>query len=229
MNFLQLQHTELAADEHIPVRVMHSFNAENDGDLALTKGDLITVTHRDDSGWWTGVDGKGNEGVFPMNFVRVEQKEQGGKRPKSAAKTGEPRPESETDEESTDSAEAGPPVPDGWAAVASQSRPGEMSYVNIHTGEKISWLPAEPASREPDQLPAPPPDAVAGERAGVRRGSALLSRIEGLPAGWTGPYYCISLLPSSTPVSDRFIPDTTLFFFFSVPSSGAVELAARPV
>ena len=137
MNFLQLQHTELAAAESIRCRVMHSFNAENDGDLSLAKGDLVTVTHRDDSGWWTGVDAAGNEGVFPMNFVRVEEPGS-----KAAAGDGRDRSDSETSEaESTDSAEAGPPVPDGWAAVASQSRPGQKSYVNVRAKNKRPIFP----------------------------------------------------------------------------------------
>ena len=93
MNFLQLQHTELAAAESIRCRVMHSFNAENDGDLSLAMGDLVTVTHRDDSGWWTGVDNAGREGVFPMNFVRVEAEADAGGGKKPAAR------DSETSEE----------------------------------------------------------------------------------------------------------------------------------
>ena len=32
-------------------------------------------------------------------------------------------------------------LPDGWEAVPSQSRPGQFSYVNSYTGEKIAWKP----------------------------------------------------------------------------------------
>ena len=40
--------------------------------------------------------------------------------------------------------------------MPSSSRPGQFSYVNIHTDEKIAWLPTEPASRTPGRVPPPP-------------------------------------------------------------------------
>lgn len=36
-------------------------------------------------------------------------------------------------------------LPPGWKAVPSRSRPGKISYQNIHTGEKIAWVPKEEA------------------------------------------------------------------------------------
>ena len=36
-------------------------------------------------------------------------------------------------------------LPPGWKAVPSKSRPGEIAYQNIHTGERIAWLPTEEA------------------------------------------------------------------------------------
>lgn len=36
-------------------------------------------------------------------------------------------------------------LPPGWKMVPSRSRPGKVSYQNIHTGERISWVPKEPA------------------------------------------------------------------------------------
>ena len=38
-------------------------------------------------------------------------------------------------------------VPAGWRRVPSRSRPGKFSYENMHTGERIAWLPTEPASK----------------------------------------------------------------------------------
>uniref|UniRef100_A0A7S3LSJ6 Uncharacterized protein n=1 Tax=Aplanochytrium stocchinoi TaxID=215587 RepID=A0A7S3LSJ6_9STRA len=36
-------------------------------------------------------------------------------------------------------------LPPGWKMVPSRSRPGKVSYQNIHTGERISWVPKEEA------------------------------------------------------------------------------------
>jgi dUTPase len=37
-------------------------------------------------------------------------------------------------------------LPNGWGVVPSRSRPGLVAFVNTHTGERISWIPQEPAS-----------------------------------------------------------------------------------
>ena len=48
------------------------------------------------------------------------------------------------------------PLPAGWAPQPSKSRPGENTYVNQFTKERISWFPSLPASRTRGQLPPPP-------------------------------------------------------------------------
>lgn len=37
-------------------------------------------------------------------------------------------------------------LPPGWKAVPSRSRPGKVAYQNVHTGERISWIPKEAAA-----------------------------------------------------------------------------------
>ncbi|KAH9255698.1 hypothetical protein BASA81_006092 [Batrachochytrium salamandrivorans] len=37
-------------------------------------------------------------------------------------------------------------LPPGWTPVPSRSRPDRVAYLNDFTGERISWLPTEPAS-----------------------------------------------------------------------------------
>lgn len=44
--------------------------------------------------------------------------------------------------------EASRPLPEGWRRVASNSRPGEFVYENIHTEERIAWFPTETAREE---------------------------------------------------------------------------------
>ena len=48
-----------------------------------------------------------------------------------------------------------PPLPRGWTAVASRSRPGKFTYVNDYTGERIAWKPTVPASKTKGNVPRP--------------------------------------------------------------------------
>ncbi|KAH8044918.1 cofilin/tropomyosin-type actin-binding protein [Aureococcus anophagefferens] len=43
--------------------------ADEDGELALAKGDVVTVTDASDAGWWKGTTDDGASGVFPSNYV----------------------------------------------------------------------------------------------------------------------------------------------------------------
>jgi len=51
---------------------LYNFQAVESGDLSFSKGDVITVTKKSNSSddWWTGKL-KGEEGIFPANFVEV--------------------------------------------------------------------------------------------------------------------------------------------------------------
>ena len=42
-------------------------------------------------------------------------------------------------------------LPDGWSVEQSGSRPGELVFENIHTGERIPWRPRVAANKEPDK------------------------------------------------------------------------------
>ena len=48
---------------------------------------------------------------------------------------------------STSSAVSVPDLPPGWKPVPSRSRPDRMAFMNEFTGERISWVPTEPASQ----------------------------------------------------------------------------------
>ena len=69
------------------------------------------------------------------------------------------------------------PLPAGWTPVESASRPGQYSYINDHTGEKIAWRPTEPASREAGHVPAPSVADVANYELRHQHET-------GLPEGW---------------------------------------------
>lgn len=52
--------------------VKYSYKAQNEDELSLMKGDIITVISKDlqDPGWWKG-ELNGLVGVFPDNFVAL--------------------------------------------------------------------------------------------------------------------------------------------------------------
>lgn len=52
--------------------VIFPYSAKQDGDLALSEGELVFLIERtSDSGWWTGEKEDGSIGSFPINFVKV--------------------------------------------------------------------------------------------------------------------------------------------------------------
>lgn len=51
------------------VRAEYSFKGGNNDELCFKKGDIITVTNREEGGWWEGtLDEK--TGWFPSNYVK---------------------------------------------------------------------------------------------------------------------------------------------------------------
>ena len=53
-------------------RVLFSYSAENDDELNIEEGEVITILDKEleDSGWWKG-EINGKVGVFPDNFVEL--------------------------------------------------------------------------------------------------------------------------------------------------------------
>jgi len=54
--------------------VEYDYDAENDDELTLRVGDIITNIDQQEGGWWDGTL-KGQRGVFPDNFVKVVVKD----------------------------------------------------------------------------------------------------------------------------------------------------------
>lgn len=54
---------------NMTVTALYNHQASEPGELEFRKGDVITVTRRDDSGWWEGVGPNGIKGIFPNNYV----------------------------------------------------------------------------------------------------------------------------------------------------------------
>ncbi|EDQ84361.1 uncharacterized protein MONBRDRAFT_34742 [Monosiga brevicollis MX1] len=57
----------------LTVKVLFEYDPQNDDELRLVVGDLITNVSKDSDGWWSGTDKHGHHGVFPDNFVEEVQ------------------------------------------------------------------------------------------------------------------------------------------------------------
>src|SRR5690348_5214863 len=51
------------------VRAVYDYAAENNEELSIKEGDIITVILEDETGWWKGVNANGQSGLFPSNFT----------------------------------------------------------------------------------------------------------------------------------------------------------------
>jgi len=56
-----------AAAGPVEVTALFDYQPTEDGELGFNAGDKILVTHKDESGWWTG-SCNGMQGVFPANY-----------------------------------------------------------------------------------------------------------------------------------------------------------------
>jgi hypothetical protein len=51
-------------------RALYDYEATNDTELSFAEGDILTITERDDSGWWFA-ELNGQTGFVPNNYVSV--------------------------------------------------------------------------------------------------------------------------------------------------------------
>lgn len=50
------------------MKAIYSFKGKNNDELCFKKGDIITVTQKEEGGWWEGTLGE-TTGWFPSNYV----------------------------------------------------------------------------------------------------------------------------------------------------------------
>mmetsp|Transcript_31046 Transcript_31046/g.82562 ORF Transcript_31046/g.82562 Transcript_31046/m.82562 type:complete len:273 (-) Transcript_31046:96-914(-) len=55
-------------------RAIYDYNAADDDEVSLTKGDLVKITDQSDDGWWDGAIGE-KVGLFPANYVQVIERD----------------------------------------------------------------------------------------------------------------------------------------------------------
>ena len=57
------------AEKVMKLKAIYSFKGSNNDELNFKKGAVITLTQKEDGGWWEGtLDGK--TGWFPSNYVK---------------------------------------------------------------------------------------------------------------------------------------------------------------
>ncbi|XP_030643339.1 nephrocystin-1 [Chanos chanos] len=58
---------------------LSTFKGEQEGDLSMQKGEVLTILKKNMDGWWLGQDSKGNQGLVPRTFLKEysgEEKEE---------------------------------------------------------------------------------------------------------------------------------------------------------
>lgn len=62
-------HRDSLTEDTNDLKVLYDFESQRHGDLQLTKGETILCLEKSDDQWWKGRNSKGEEGVFPANYV----------------------------------------------------------------------------------------------------------------------------------------------------------------
>jgi len=48
---------------------LFDYDPQNDGELAIKEGEILTITEKDESGWWYAITADGKEGFVPASYV----------------------------------------------------------------------------------------------------------------------------------------------------------------
>jgi len=54
-------------------RALYSYNAEEEGELSIAAGEVLSVEEQDDEGWYYGRNQNGDYGKYPSNYVELLQ------------------------------------------------------------------------------------------------------------------------------------------------------------
>jgi len=50
---------------------LYTYDATEENEISFMEGETVFLVEKDDSGWWRGRNNKGQEGLFPSNFVEI--------------------------------------------------------------------------------------------------------------------------------------------------------------
>ncbi|KAL0964560.1 hypothetical protein UPYG_G00325640 [Umbra pygmaea] len=56
--------------------VISDFQGQEEGDLSIQMGDVLTVLSKNEDGWWLTQDSKGNKGLVPKTYLKVHSEEE---------------------------------------------------------------------------------------------------------------------------------------------------------
>ncbi|KAJ8263007.1 hypothetical protein COCON_G00154640 [Conger conger] len=62
---------EDSPDRKVCVRALYDYQAEDESELSLELGDIISVVETVDNAWWRGCSKDGRQGLFPANYVET--------------------------------------------------------------------------------------------------------------------------------------------------------------
>jgi len=65
--------TPEAVDEGITAIAAYDYQASEDNELSFAEGDRITEIEAASDDWWQGKDQHGNIGLFPANYVEIQE------------------------------------------------------------------------------------------------------------------------------------------------------------
>jgi len=52
---------------------LYDYDAAEENEISFKEGDLIVEIEAASDDWWQGKDGAGNVGLFPANYVEVQE------------------------------------------------------------------------------------------------------------------------------------------------------------
>lgn len=73
-------HEPVAAQSKAPSKgtglcatAIYEYEAAEDGEVGFAEGEMIEEIQQIDEGWWQGKNARGEEGLFPANYVELVQ------------------------------------------------------------------------------------------------------------------------------------------------------------
>jgi myosin-1 len=160
-----------AAPEKPMYKALYDFDSANEGEMGLTKDELVEVTQKDDAGGWWLVKKGEMEGWAPSTYLElVPPKPKAAPAPPPAAKRAPPPP-------AAASASVGAPKPSGVSSAASRFGNGNGNS----NGNGVPAPALNLGKPKPAPAPAPAPAAVAAKPKAYERQTAMTADPDSAP------------------------------------------------
>ncbi|XP_034537223.1 nephrocystin-1 [Notolabrus celidotus] len=125
--------------------VLSDFKGEQEGDLSVQRGEVLTVIKRTADGWWLSQDSKGNRGVVPKTYLKTGT---------GVDDDNDEDDEDENDEESEDEQDDDDELTDDGAKESGTSNwgPVKKALTEIDATDVLSAMGAIPSGFRPSTL-----------------------------------------------------------------------------